>query len=58
MKVPEVLLSGNHGEIAKWREKHSGHVTWAGDGSEGVPAERQARWGGVEPAGPAQNETL
>ena len=24
MKVPEVLLSGNHGEIAKWREKHSG----------------------------------
>ena len=26
MKVPEVLLSGNHGEIAKWREKHSGRV--------------------------------
>ena len=26
MKVPEVLLSGNHGEIAKWREAHSG---WA-----------------------------
>ncbi len=26
MKVPEVLLSGNHGEIAKWREKHSGHA--------------------------------
>ena len=24
MKVPEVLLSGNHGEIAKWRELHSG----------------------------------
>lgn len=24
MKVPEVLLSGNHGEIAKWREKHAG----------------------------------
>ena len=24
MKVPEVLLSGNHGEIAKWRKKHSG----------------------------------
>ena len=24
MKVPEVLLSGNHGEIAKWREAHSG----------------------------------
>lgn len=23
MKVPEVLLSGNHGEIAKWREAHS-----------------------------------
>lgn len=23
MKVPEVLLSGNHGEIAKWRESHS-----------------------------------
>ncbi len=23
MKVPEVLLSGNHGEIAKWREFHS-----------------------------------
>ncbi len=26
MKVPEVLLSGNHGEIAKWRESHSGKV--------------------------------
>ncbi len=26
MKVPEVLLSGNHGEIAKWREDHSGKV--------------------------------
>ena len=24
MKVPEVLLSGNLGEIAKWREAHSG----------------------------------
>lgn len=23
MKVPEVLLSGNHGEIAKWRDEHS-----------------------------------
>lgn len=23
MKVPEVLMSGHHGEIAKWREKHS-----------------------------------
>lgn len=26
MKVPEILLSGNHGEIDKWREEHSGHV--------------------------------
>lgn len=24
MKVPDVLLSGNHAEIAKWREEHSG----------------------------------
>ena len=24
MTVPDILLSGNHGEIAKWREKHSG----------------------------------
>ncbi len=24
MKVPDILLSGNHGEIAKWREEHSG----------------------------------
>ena len=24
MKVPGVLLSGNHGEIAKWRKEHSG----------------------------------
>lgn len=24
MKVPEVLLSGNHGEIDKWRASHSG----------------------------------
>lgn len=23
MKVPDILLSGNHGEIAKWREEHS-----------------------------------
>ena len=23
MKVPDVLLSGNHGEIAKWRAKRS-----------------------------------
>jgi len=26
MKVPDVLLSGNHGEIAKWRKDHSGHA--------------------------------
>ncbi len=26
MKVPEVLLSGNHGEIAKWRQEHSGKI--------------------------------
>lgn len=26
MTVPEVLLSGNHGEIAKWREEHSGKM--------------------------------
>ena len=26
MKVPDVLLSGNHGEIAKWRADHSGHI--------------------------------
>ena len=24
MTVPDVLLSGNHGEIAKWRAEHSG----------------------------------
>jgi len=24
MKVPEILLSGNHGEVDKWREEHSG----------------------------------
>lgn len=27
MKVPEILLSGNHGEIAKWRKEHSGKVS-------------------------------
>jgi tRNA (guanine-N1)-methyltransferase len=27
MKVPDVLLSGNHGEIAKWRAAHSGQAT-------------------------------
>lgn len=27
MAVPEVLLSGNHGEIAKWRAQHSGKQT-------------------------------
>ena len=27
MNVPEVLLSGNHGAIAKWREEHSGHAS-------------------------------
>lgn len=26
MTVPDVLLSGNHGEIAKWRAAHSGRV--------------------------------
>ena len=26
MRVPDVLLSGNHGEIAKWRAEHSGQV--------------------------------
>ncbi len=26
MKVPDVLLSGNHGAIAKWREEHSGKI--------------------------------
>lgn len=25
-KVPQVLLSGNHAEIEKWRIKHSGHI--------------------------------
>jgi tRNA (guanine37-N1)-methyltransferase len=24
MTVPDVLLSGNHSEIAKWRKQHSG----------------------------------
>ena len=27
MTVPDVLLSGNHGEIAKWRQAHSGKVS-------------------------------
>ena len=27
MKVPEVLLGGNHGEIEKWRMKHSKKIT-------------------------------
>ena len=26
MTVPDVLLSGNHGEIKKWRDEHSGKV--------------------------------
>ena len=26
MTVPDILLSGNHGEIAKWRTEHSGKV--------------------------------
>ena len=26
MAVPEVLLSGNHAEIAKWRQAHSRQV--------------------------------
>ena len=26
MKVPDILLSGNHGEIAKWRAEHSGRI--------------------------------
>ena len=29
MKVPEVLLSGNHGEIAKWRKEQSEMITKA-----------------------------
>ena len=27
MKVPDILLSGNHGEIAKWRAAHSGKAS-------------------------------
>ena len=27
MKVPDILLSGTHGEIAKWREEHSGKAS-------------------------------
>jgi len=27
MKVPDVLLSGHHGEISKWREAQSGSIT-------------------------------
>ena len=27
MKVPEVLMSGNHGAIAKWRAEHSKRQT-------------------------------
>ena len=27
MKVPDVLLSGNHGEIAKWRRQKSLEIT-------------------------------
>lgn len=26
MTVPDILLSGNHGEIAKWRAEHSGNA--------------------------------
>ena len=26
LKVPDVLLSGNHGEIAKWRKAHTSHT--------------------------------
>jgi len=26
MTVPDILLSGNHGEIAKWRQEHSGRA--------------------------------
>lgn len=27
LKVPEILLSGNHGEIAKWREERAKEIT-------------------------------
>lgn len=27
MTVPDILLSGNHGEIKKWREEHSGKAS-------------------------------
>ena len=29
LKVPEILLSGNHGEIAKWRAEQSKQITAA-----------------------------
>lgn len=32
MTVPDVLLSGNHGEIAKWRKSHAKHRTDIDDG--------------------------
>jgi tRNA (guanine37-N1)-methyltransferase len=27
LEVPEVLMSGNHGEIAKWRKEQSLRIT-------------------------------
>jgi tRNA G37 N-methylase TrmD len=28
MTVPDILLSGNHGEIDKWRKEHSKKAAW------------------------------
>ena len=55
MKVPGVLLSGNHGEIDKWREAHTRHATWAGDAAWGAPIKLDEN-GGKAVAGPAQKD--
>ena len=49
----KLAMDRTHAWLDRCIAEHE-RLTWAGDGSEGVPAERQARWGGVEPAGPAQ----
>lgn len=36
--VPDVLLSGHHGEIARWREAEGARRTAARDGAEATPA--------------------
>ena len=60
MRVPEILLSGNHQKIAEWRKEHSGFasgekcVSCGGSGANGRGLAREPRNDGSERRAPAK----